>query len=134
MTIENSSGQEMVVKDFIHSMQTIEDPHDTGTYVLASNPNFCLEGDNCPPGAASTTEYEISYDAKYNLFTILLLTEPLGKARTDAESFLENALGISANQLCSLKYTVGTTISISDFYGGEELGLDGCPDVVTLPQ
>ena len=128
------SSQTVVVKDFINNGQTVEDAHDSGTYVLASNSAYCLEGDNCPTGTSSTTGFQISYQAPYQYFTVLLLQEPLGASREAAQAFLETALGISASQLCALHYSVGTIQSVNSQYAGDELGFSSCPNSVMLPQ
>ena len=128
------SGVTLAVKDFEHNGQTIQDPHEAGTYTLASNSGYCIEGDNCPTGASATTNFSITYEATDNYFNILLLNEPLGQSRNEAEQFLEGALGISADQLCSLNYSVGTVLSVNATYAGEELGFSNCPGAVAFPQ
>lgn len=132
MTVGTQDGQGIVTKDFIHNGTTAEDAQNKGDYYLAGKLDYCNADGTCPSGAPSD-EYHIVYFSQNKEFVISLIKEPLGKARTDAEQFLMNTLGLSQKAMCDLNYEVLTTSSVNPVYGGQELGFSFCPNAVKLP-
>lgn len=130
-TIEDAKGSPVAVKDFVHNGETIPDPQNPGRYLLAGDLGYCAPGTSC--SAASSTDFNILYYEKGHSFGIALLTEPLSKARTEAEQFLLDHLGITKDQLCSLDYYVGTTYWVNEQYDSGNLGFADCPGAVPLP-
>ncbi len=122
----------VTVTDFLHNGITGSDPQNQDMYYLAGAPGYCLTDGTCPHGA-KTNDFNITYDAAHQFFTIALLSEPLGKARTGAEQFLLNALGISETKLCTLNYYLGTVSALNDRYAGKNLGFSFCPNATVLP-
>ncbi len=118
ITIVMNDGTTVVANDFIHNNVTLADPSNAGNYYLTG---------------PSTDGYAIGYRTPAQFFTIALEQEPLGETRIAAENFLLSALGISKNQLCNLKYYVGTDVHTNSFYAGKSLGFSFCPGAVQLP-
>jgi hypothetical protein len=118
MTINEQGGAKIIVNDFVDNGVTVPDPSNVGKYYLTS---------------FSSTEFAISYDASTQFFTIALQQEPIGHARLDAQQYLQQALGISQNQLCYLNYYLGTDDHTSDTYAGKNLGFSFCPGATALP-
>ncbi len=131
MTIAGTLGP-LTVLDFLHNGETGADPANTGMYYLAGSPGYCLANGSCP-GGASTTAFNITYSADKQLFTVILLTEPLGQVRLTAQQFLESRLGLSDAQLCTIKYYLGTISAVNQFYAGTNLGFSFCPGATPLP-
>ena len=121
------------MKDFIHNGETVADTVNPGTYVLAGSLGYCLADGSCPSGAP-TTSFAISYDEKIRFFNIVLLEEPLGVTRFEAEQFLANRLGLSREQLCSLDYSIGAPYWINDAYADKNLGFSMCKGATPLPK
>ncbi len=132
MTVAGLAGSAIATKDFLHDGVTQEDPQNPGTYYLAGAAGYCLKNGTCPGGATST-EYHVVYNATDQAFYISLLKEPLGQARTDAEQFMETALGVPPAELCQLKYFLSTTSYVNPQYAGQNLLFSFCPNATTLP-
>ncbi|MGH7175135.1 MAG: hypothetical protein ACREGR_02125 [Minisyncoccia bacterium] len=123
----------LTVNDFFHNGITEPDAQNLGNYYLAGSAGYCTKGGICPHGA-TTTDFNVTYDAIQQFFTIALTDEPIGAARLESEQFLETTLGISQAQMCSLRYYLGTDVYTNSFYGGKNLGFSFCPGTVALPQ
>lgn len=132
LTLATTGTTTVTVQDFLHNGVTAADVENPGQYYLAGAMGYCLADGTCP-GGAPTTEYHIVYNATDQAFLISLLGTPLGKARTDAELYLEATLNASQATLCQLKYYVGTDVYTSDFYAGKNLGFSFCPGATKLP-
>lgn len=123
----------VTIPDFVHDGATAVDPQNPGTYYLAGSPCVGASYPGCPEGVPET-DFSIAYDERPQFFTITLLTEPIGKARTEAEQFLESKFGLTTSQLCTLNYYVGTTYYVNQQFSGRNLGLSFCPNATVLPQ
>ncbi len=131
--IEGSTKNTISVLDFMHNKETVQDTVNDGDYFLAGSVGYCLVDGTCPAGAVSD-EYTISYESKGSLFTVVLLKEPLKNARVHAEAFLISRLGISQNDLCSLKYQVLVASAANDMYADyANVGFSTCTDSIQLP-
>ena len=130
-TVSASDGSTIHTKDFVNNGETIPDVENKGTYLLAGTLGYCLPDIKCT--AATTTDFNISYDSIEKGFTVALLTEPIGKARIKAEDFLRTRLGITNDELCRLKVYVGTTYWINEKYAAGNLGLSFCSGATQLP-
>jgi hypothetical protein len=119
IAIVANNGTTITTNDFIHNSATLADPSNAGNYYLSGS---SLDG------------YAIGYRTQGQFFTIALEREPLGATRIAAENFLIAALGISENQLCNLKYYIGTDFHTNSFYAGKNLGFSFCPGAVVLPK
>jgi hypothetical protein len=126
-------GTPIAVRDFLKATTTTEDPQNKGTYYLAGSLGYCLPDGSCPSGAPAD-DFKVVYYAGPQSFTIALTKEPIGLARTDAEAFLEQSLGVGQDQLCALSYYVGTDVHVNAFYAGKNLGFSFCPGATALPQ
>lgn len=133
MVLSSAEGKAIITKDFIHNGETIADVMNPGSYQLAGSLGYCLANGTCPGGATST-DFNISYNGTTQFFNIVLLKEPLSLSRNAAEQFLGTLLGISNDQLCSLKYFVGTPYYVNSFYSGKNLGFSFCPGATVLPK
>ena len=132
MSITLNDGSSVQTRDFLNNGITIEDPANKATYYLAGSSGACSSNGTCPI-AGSSTDYTIVYYPIDGSFGVGLATEPLGAVRKEAEQYLMNTLGLSEQQMCSLKYTVMTTTYVSQQFGGENLGFSFCPNAVVLP-
>jgi hypothetical protein len=124
-------GSSFAVSDFTKYESTLRDIHESNILYVAGDPGICQAGVSCT--TESTAPYRISFNTEAQLFSVTLLSEPLGEARTQAEAQLASLLGVSPEMLCRLNYTVGTLGYVSEFYGGRELGFSFCPGSVKLP-
>ena len=113
-----------VFRDFTHETSVIPDSQNPGNYFLGQTLT-ADKGGNIPA-------YVIGYDDKEKFFTVTLLTEPLKDARTQAEAYLKDFLRISESDMCKLKYSVGTPISVNEKYAGYDLRFSFCPGSVSL--
>jgi cytoskeletal protein RodZ len=132
MTVATNDTATLQTKDFINNGITIEDPANKGSFFLAGNSGACKPDGTCPT-AGTQTDYTIVYYPKNGSFSIGLAAEPLGQVRKEAEQYLQQTLGVSQAQMCSLKYDIGTTIYVSAQYGGKNLGFSFCPNATLLP-
>jgi hypothetical protein len=126
-----AAGSSITINDFINNGTTAADPENRGMYYIAGAPGYCLSDGTCPHGASSS-DFIVTYDASKQFFTIALTQEPIKQARLDAQDFLLSTLGVSQNQLCSLNYYLGTTISVNAIYAGTNLGFSFCPGATAL--
>lgn len=133
ISFDTPSGATITVSDFIHNNETVPDTANPGSYVLAGDLGYCLADGTCPKGA-SVTDFSVSYDEKTHFFNIILLAEPLGTSRLNAEQFVESRLGISGQQACSLNYYVGTPYWVNSNYDNKNLGFSFCPGATVLPK
>jgi hypothetical protein len=133
MTLSTNGGGTLATLDFVHNGVTLEDPENKGNYYLAGNTGYCYANGTCQ-NVGSTTDFAIEYFPKGNVFVVGLSTEPLGKVRTEAQTFLLNDLGITQAQACSLNYSVMTADSVNEQYAGQNLGFSFCSGAVELPQ
>lgn len=79
-------------------------------------------------------EFDISFNQKDSEFLIVLNQEPLGHARTAAESYLALKLGLSIKELCAFKIRVAVPLNVNERYGGyDNLGVSACTGAVALP-
>src|SRR3989344_5049120 len=90
LSFPTRSGASLTVKDFIRNGETVSDSQNPGSYVLAGSLGYCLANGSCPSGAA-TTDFSISYNEKTHFFNIILLKEPLGATRLEAELFFPSS-------------------------------------------
>ncbi len=131
-TVELYDGSAIVAKDFIHNGETVADVQNPGSYMLAGSVGYCLGTGECPTGAP-TDSFSVAYNENTHFFNVILLKEPLGKARKDAEAFLESRLGVAEKDMCALNYYVGTPYWINEVYTGKNLGFSFCVGVTPLP-
>ena len=132
MTIPTHGGS-AVVEDFIHNGETWSDVVNPGSYILAGSTGYCLANGVCPSGA-TTTDFKITYESGTSFFNIVLLKEPLGAMRQEAERFLKSRLGLSEQNMCLLNYFVGTPYNVNPTYAGTNLGFSFCPGATVLPK
>lgn len=132
ITFTNRSSDVIVVKDFIHNGETIADTVNPGSHVLAGTLGYCLADGTCPAGYP-TTKFSVSYNAETHFFTVVLLEEPLGTTRLEAEQFLIDRLGVTTQTLCAVDYSVGTPYWVNEGYAGKNLGFSFCPGATKLP-
>ena len=133
ISVAVQGGGAIAVKDFVHNGETVLDVQNPGSYVLAGSLGYCLTDGTCPAGA-STTDFSVSYNDKTNFFNIVLLKEPLGTIRLEAEQFLQNRLDITEQQACGLNYFVGTPYWVNSVYDDRNLGFSFCPGATVLPK
>ena len=127
------SGVTVTVKDFIHNGETVPDVQNPGSHVLAGSLGYCLADGSCPRGAP-TTNFSVSYNEKTHFFNIVLLKEPLGAVRLEAERFLIDRLGITEQQACSLNYSIGAPYWVNETYDDKNLGFSFCTGATKLPK
>lgn len=133
MTLQGRDGGAIVTQDFLHDGVTVADAVNEGSYMLAGSLGYCTADGVC--GAhATTTDFSITYDVGTQFFNIILLAEPVGPVRTEAEQYLLSRLGIPASRACALNYYVGTPYWVSETYAGKNLGFSFCHGATPLPQ
>ncbi len=127
-----TANSTIATKNFIRNGVTVQDPANKNSYYIAGSSGACTSSGNCPK-AGSNTDYNIVYNKLDGTFILGLATEPLGTARLEAEKALQTQLGITQQQMCTLKYLVITTTYVNPQYGGKNLGFSFCPGSVQLP-
>ncbi len=129
-TITISNGGTLVVKDFLQDPETVKDHLNKGQNYLGYH---FPEG---VPDPTATTEppYVIDYFEADSSFSIAIFQEPVAANRLQAEQYLMEHLGISQNQMCTLKYSIGVPNRVNQYYAGMELGFSFCPGAVKLAQ
>lgn len=132
LTIDIQNDKKLVVKDFLQNSSTLKDPANEDRYLLAGSLNYCASDVDCV--ATEENSYTIFFDTSTNVFSVGLLEEPLGETRRAAERFLAAELGIPLEQLCALKYYIGTTYLVNEKYAGDSVGFSMCEGAVSLPQ
>lgn len=132
MVASQISPNGIETNDFIHNGTTVQDAENPGQYYLAGSIGYCTPDGVCPTGAPSD-EYHIVYFSQDRYFVIALLQEPLGKARLDAEQFLQNTLGINKTAMCAMKYYLSTQADTNANYAGKNLLFSFCPGATPLP-
>lgn len=127
-----ATGERLAVNNFLANGVTFEDPANDGAYYLAGDLEYCLEDGTCPN--TNTPSFSILFFEDGQNFIVSLNEEPLRESRLAAENYLMNVLGISAQQMCDLTYTLGTTVSVNEMYGSiTNLGFSFCEGAVPLP-
>ncbi len=124
LTVKTTTGSTVAVKNFEISPSTVKDPSNQGYYYLSGGANV----------VTSKAPYQIFYDSQYDYFGITLYKEPLGQYRQQAELELEQALGLTQDQMCDLNYDISAGPGINDLYSSENVGFSFCPGAVALPQ
>jgi hypothetical protein len=135
-------NNDIVVKDFINNGVTIK--LKPGSYILVGNAADLL---NCSPNlkrcvAAPVDDFDVYYRSDQESFDIGLNKEPIGKARHHMEIFMSSTLGISKQQMCSLRYSVMVTglgcktcsASVNSQYEWKNLMFSFCPGATELPE
>lgn len=125
--LSSADGGVLKVKNFLVSPDTYRDPINTGYYSLGYPINPAVESSSTPP-------FLVMYISETQFFTIELLQEPIGEARTQVELYLEQHLGLTPNDLCKLNYTLSVPVSVNQDYAGKNLGFSFCPGATVLPK
>ena len=126
LILKTTSGATLTVRNFIIDSDTVADPQNEGYYHLGEH--FPLDGspvETYPP-------FAIMYVAQTQYFNISLTSEPISKARSDAEQYLLTHLGLSEEQLCQIDYMVSVPYFINQFYTSQDLRFSFCPGSVPL--
>lgn len=77
-------------------------------------------------GFAHTGYYDMSYYPKDNGFIITLLDENVIKANQEAEQDFLKILGITEEQACKLKVTIGVPHNVNPKFAGQVFAFDYC--------
>lgn len=122
MSIQTRSGEAVMVPNILSGHEPLDTPG--GRFYNLYGPEYSTEGFN----------FSIQYSESDSQFLIILITEPIGAARLEAQTYLRTTLGLSDNELCSLNTIVSVTPDVSEVYSQyENLGLSFCPGAVKLP-
>lgn len=133
VSLATQDGSTIVANDFIRNGVTIPDTQNAGRYLLAGDLEYCvLDPQQCQAGPP--VNFNVFYNSAPQSFTIALTDEPIGQARLEMEQFLLAVLGITEQQMCSLKYYVGVTIYVNSQFAGKNLGFSFCPGATVLPK
>lgn len=88
---------------------------------------------NLPPLETYTSRtFNVIYNENNQSFAVALLKEPLVDARYDAQQYMMQTLGISAQDLCKLNVYVGVSVGTNELYSGLPLGFPGCQGALPL--
>lgn len=130
ISLPSAFGGTIQVDDFKTDPAFVKDPVNPGYYYLGYHFNEGVSD----PTATDTPPYVIQYTDNNQSFNIALYEEPIGQVRQEAEQYLMAHLGISQNQMCQLKYTVGVPARVDATYAGiVNLGFSFCPGATVLP-
>jgi len=130
LSVTAVGGGTIQVTNFIKDPATAKDPINSGYYYLGYH---TYEG---VPDSTVTENppYVIAYIDATQYFNIVLLQEPIGSVREEAEQYLMTHLGISQSQMCRLNYTLGVPARVNSQFAGINLGFSFCPGATTLPK
>ena len=112
------------VRDFLKDADVTADARNPGVYYLGNT--MSTNPRDAQP------RYIVSYEHSIQFFKIVLLQNPLGEVRRDAETYLEQKLGVDSAQLCNLSYKVATPAAVSQVFSDLDLKWSMCQDSVTL--
>lgn len=115
-------GQPVVVPDVTTLPGVVPDRYNNSLYFFNGGMEVSLGQD----------QFAISYDESSGFFNIILLRQPFSEARLSAESALLNALGITADDLCRLNYSVTVPGYVSYDASGTDYRFSFCEDAVAL--
>lgn len=115
--IRTADNSTIELHNFLTDSLTYKDDMNEGYYFLGNNFQQ----------TESDPEFVIQYIAETNSFIIALYQEPLAQARKNAEQYLIDNLGLSEEQMCSLRYSVSVPKDVNDFFAGHSLGFSFCP-------
>jgi hypothetical protein len=113
-------------KDILQDPETKADTNNKGHYFVG---NSVDPTSSAPPNVP----YVIEYIAATDFFSIALMQEPIGAARTQAEQYLMKHLGIAESEMCHLRYTVTTPAWVDTTYANTSLGFSFCAGATPLP-
>jgi hypothetical protein len=117
-------GSAHPVRDFLKDADVTADTRNPGIYYLGNT--MSTNPRDAQP------RYIVSYEHSLQFFKIVLLENPLGDARRDAETYLAQKLGIDSAELCNLSYMVTTPALVSNVFSNLDLKFSSCQDSVTL--
>lgn len=128
LSIPSAQGTAIVVRNFLVDPRTVADPVNSGYYYLGNHAPF----DGSTSTISAQMRYSILYIAQTGHFTITLLKEPLAQSRREAEVYLQDALGLSQEELCSLQYQLSVPNFVNTYFAGDSLGFSFCPGAIPL--
>lgn len=121
LTLTLQGGKTVVVPNFTQAQDTKVD---------SQNPGFYLVGQG--PSAIRDASFDITYIAATDFFNISLMQMPIRDARLRAEKYLMGTLGLDADAMCQLRYSVATPAFVDESYTGTDLRFSFCADAVAL--
>lgn len=128
-TVATRTGGEQTVRDFLADPEVVEDVVNPGQYLLVGRFGYCLADGSCPQ-AGDEDRFQVVYSALDDYFFITLFQEPLGETRDAAQQFLQQKLNLTADETCSLRYTVFVPREVNEHVTGEDIGFSNCPGAV----
>lgn len=114
----NTDGERIAVPDF-RGLPTTEEMG-SGFYQLKADVE------------AKDRMFGITYASFDNSFSVGLARTPLHVSRQAAEVHLKEVLGLSEEELCTLRIQVMVPAAVEPRYTGQNLGLSFCPGSVAL--
>lgn len=126
MSLQMQGGGTLRANNILQDPALKEDPYNKGHYYLG---NYW---DPSVPNAP-VPQFTIEYIAGTQFFNIALLQEPIKTARLAAEQYLMQHLGINPAEMCRIRYTITTPVSVNQIYAGENFGFSYCPGASQLP-
>lgn len=121
-SIKTRSGETISVPDILSGHES--DTTDNGRFYTLYGPEYSVEG----------FTFSLQYSERDSQFLILLLSEPIGAARLEAQNYLATLLTLPDNELCALNTVVLVTPDVSEVFSQyENLGLSFCPGAAKLP-
>ncbi|MEK7201033.1 MAG: hypothetical protein AAB737_00125 [Patescibacteria group bacterium] len=122
MSVHARSGEAVMVPNVLSGKEPLDTPG--GRFYNLYGPEYSTEG----------FTFSIQYSESDSQFLIILIAEPIGAARLEAQTYLRNLLALSDSELCSLNTIISVTPDVSEVYSQyENLGLSFCPGAVKLP-
>lgn len=126
LNLPATTGGTISTNNFLADSNTYPDPINPGYYSLG----YPVD----QPNSTSTPPFLIVYQSATKFFAIVLLQESIGPTRTQVEQYLEQHLGLSEKDLCSLNYTLSVPNLVNEQYAGQNLGFSFCPGATVLPK
>lgn len=122
MSVTTGRGEVLMVPNILSGHEPLDTPG--GRFYSLYGPEYSTEG----------FAFSMQYSEMDSQFLIILIAEPIGAGRLEAEKYLRTLLALSDAELCTLNTIVTVTPDVSEVYSQyENLGLSFCPDAVKLP-
>ena len=124
-TLSSVSTEKFTSQNFLQNPDISIDPDNPDQYFLGNTHEQSAVTD-------APLWYVITYQKSSQFFNVVLLKQPLGEARGEAEFYLQYILGLPPDQMCALRYAVSTPLDVDKYFSGKDLKFSFCQGATQL--